>query len=421
MKQWWEQIGIQGRLALACGVLFIVGLGAWGVARLWQAHTAASARTAWTHDAYIWQLQWTDSLRSAIHNQRDVVHAWRVLATQVRADGSVRTVPLDAGALRAIGRPVVVVVRIEGQLAQFDAAMLQRVSLDALARARVSGLQVAGLEIDHDCASAKLPRYTAFLQGLRAALSGGTALSITALPTWLNAAGLPALLAEVDLAVLQVHAVQNPSRGLFDPALALRWAQAFDAVSPKPFRLALPTYGSRVHFDALGNYTDVESEAPSLKGPGSGTELMVMPHTVTSFLAEPALTRLHQLQGFAWFRLPTAQDQRAWHANTWRAVLTGAPLSPQAQVQAAPSTEPQVFDVVLANVGTTDLPWPRQITLPAHCTQLDGGQGFEAVPPAMGGPHFQNTQARLLAPQGRVRIGWARCATSPEKEIHVLP
>lgn len=406
-------------MAWGCVALLLLALLAGALARTWL--RPSGPVVAWTHDAYIWQLQWKDSLRAAIQDHRDSVRAWRVLWAQVRGDGTVRPVQVDAAALQASGRPVVVVVRIEGQLEQFDAATLQRQALDALGRARASGLLVVGLEIDHDCATAKLPRYTLFLQGLRQVMGGHAALAITALPAWLSSADLPALLTLVDHAVLQVHAVQNPSLGLFDRARAVRWAQAFNTLSPVPFRVALPTYGSRVHFDSLGNYTAVESEAPSLKGPASGTELIVSPQDVAAFLADPALAHLDKLEGFAWFRLPTADDQRAWHANTWRALLTGAPLHAQADLQAVPSAQPQLFDLFLRNTGSTDLPWPTQIDLPRYCTELDGSQGYVAVPPAVGGPRLKNTQARLLAPQRSVHIGWAHCTTSPEKDWHVIP
>lgn len=416
MRKWWRPPGFKARIACVCAALVVLA----GLLRLVAPSDLRPSHrpAAWTHDAYIWQMQWKNSLRTAIQNNRDVVHAWRVLFADVHADGSHSVPQIDTATLRASMVPVVVVVRIEGQLDRFDASALQRQALAALAQARAGGLSVSALEIDHDCATAKLPRYALFLQALRHALQGQTTLSITALPAWLGSPDLPDLLAQTDTSVLQVHSVQNPSRGLFHTPTALGWVQQYNAISPTPFRVALPTYGSKVHFDRFGNYTLVENETPGLKGQGSGTELIVLPNEVAAFLATPALTSLTQLDGFAWFRLPTADDQRAWHTNTWRALVSGSPLQAQLAISAQPTAQAGLFDIVLRNTGSTDLAWPLRIALPGNCTDLDGSQGYEAVAPALGGPHFQTRQARLLAPQHKALVGWARCATSPEKELH---
>ncbi|MDA4569495.1 DUF3142 domain-containing protein, partial [Escherichia coli] len=66
-----------------------------------------------------------------------------------------------------------------------------------------------------------------FLTALKNRLEPGTPLSITALPTWLNSPDLDALLKVPDESVLQVHAVLNPTQGLFDAKRAQAWISAF--------------------------------------------------------------------------------------------------------------------------------------------------------------------------------------------------
>ena len=55
--------------------------------------------------------------------------------------------------------------------------------------------------------------YVRFLAELRSRLARRIALSITALPTWMNSAELERLTRDLDEIVLQVHAVDDPRRG----------------------------------------------------------------------------------------------------------------------------------------------------------------------------------------------------------------
>jgi len=59
--------------------------------------------------------------------------------------------------------------------------------LDESTNGARSDVPVAGVEIDHDCATARLSAYARFLSILRARLDRTVPLSITALPAWLSA------------------------------------------------------------------------------------------------------------------------------------------------------------------------------------------------------------------------------------------
>ena len=107
-------------------------------------------------------------------------------------------------------------------------------------------------------------------------------LGITALPAWIGSPNLPGVLQQADSSVLQVHAVLSPQQGLFDGPLALHWVRQYAAVTPKPFRVALPAYGmALLGFDAQG--AQVESES-SLRVAGNGRELTVAPQQIADFL-----------------------------------------------------------------------------------------------------------------------------------------
>ena len=79
---------------------------------------AGVSRRALPQDAYIWQRKWTPALRVALKQSSDLVHAWRVLAAYSDEGGHLQSVAVDWKALKSSGRPVIAVVRINGQLAQ---------------------------------------------------------------------------------------------------------------------------------------------------------------------------------------------------------------------------------------------------------------------------------------------------------------
>ena len=365
-----------------------------------------------TSDVYVWQRAWRPALREALARSADLAHAWRVLAAEATPQGALRPVALDVPALAATHRPVVLVVRIDGQLAELDGAALVRDVIALRARWQAAGLLAAGVEIDHDCATARLPAYAAWLGDLHRALGPGTPLSITALPAWLASPALAQVLVQADDSTLQVHAVRQPREGLFDPALALRWTTDYARLTARPFRVALPTYGSRVGFDAQGRLSDIESEAPTLRDAAERRELSVSPLAVAGFVASVQAHRPAHFEGWAWFRLPTDDDSRAWRLATWRAVVQGRPLTASAAVDWRPAESALLYDVVLVNRGDVDADAPARIALPAGCTQADGANGYR-LDPTSPQHTLDAPDARLLAPHSSRMVGWVRCDRKP--------
>ena len=367
------------------------------------------------NDAYIWQRQWTPELVDAMRRSVADVRDWRVLAAQTDAQGRLRSFPADRTALAASGRPVILVVRIDGQLAQWDEKALLAEIL-AL-RQSWQGSPITGIEIDHDCGTARLPAYTLFLARLKAGL-GDMPLSITALPAWLESPALDGLLAQADEAVLQVHAVQSPHAGLFDAALATDWAQRFAAHTHKPFRIALPTYASRVSFDADGRQLGVESEVPNLVGGASFSELAASPAAVAGFVAAMKNRPPAHLVGLVWFRLPTGDDTRAWSLSTWHAVMRGLPLSSRLSVRVQPAVAAGAVDLLLRNDSDVDVSLPSTLSLPADCTLADGINGYVLVSDR-NGLRLQRRQDGWLHAHRERAVGWARCTgADPRIEIH---
>lgn len=375
--------------------------------------SATSARRL-PHDAYVWQQRWTPALAVSLGDASDLVRAWRVLAAHVDRQGALRVVEPDWARLAATGRPVVLVVRIDGQLDRWDPANLRDL---VLARVRTAPQSIAGLEIDHDCATARLPAYAAFLADLRTALPPSLALSITLLPTWLGDAALDAVLAPLTEAVLQVHAVESPRTGLFDAARARRWVDALDRRTALPFRVALPAYGTRVTWGPDGRLLAVESERPALAGGDAASELIAPPAAVAALLGDLQTRTPAHLAGIAWFRLPTADDRRAWSLATWRAVVQERPLAATITPQVVAGDVPGLYHLLLANDGETDVPLPASVTLPAACVIADGSNAY-GLERTGAGATLRRRQAGLLRGHTRQLVGWMRCDPAPET-LHV--
>ncbi len=380
---------------------------------------AGASRRALPQDAYVWQRKWTPALRLAVTQSSDLVRAWRVLAAYSDEGGRPQPVAVDWKALKSSGRPVIAVVRINGQLAQYNDNQLLGDLDGLLSRWRQAGAPIGGLEIDHDCGVARLAAYAQFLARVRSHLDPTIPLSITALPAWLSSPELDAVFAPANEVVLQVHMVQNPRAGLFDAEHARRWIEDISRRTDKPFRVALPAYGVRVTRREDGSMLAVESEEPLLAGGYSASEMIVSPEDVSALLRDLERDPPASLTGIVWFRLPVAGDIRAWSPETWRAVVLGKPLRSRIEALAEKSDTPGMSNIVLVNQGEVDGLLPPRIDLPPSCTIADGINGY-TLDHEESGLSIERQQDGLLASHQRRRIGWMRC-TPAQVAIHAQP
>ena len=387
------------------------------VASMWPV-ACSHPSSALTNDAYIWQRVWTPALTQAMRESVADIRQWRVLAAQTDRAGRLQVFHPDISALSGSGKPVVLVVRIDGQLVQWNEALLLADTVALWKRWQGHGIRLAGLEIDHDCGTARLPAYAHYLAALRSALPG-VRLSITALPAWLRSPDLAVVLAQVDESVLQVHAVRNPRAGLFDGTLALHWVDDYAQHSDKPFRVALPTYGSRVSWDTQGRLASVQSEAGVLDAGDDSRELLATPQEIAAFLARLQRDPPAHLSGIIWFRLPTASDDRAWSLPTWLAVMRQQPLHDEVTASARPGSTAGTLDLVLQNPGELDQPLPTAVVLPNGCTLADGINGY-ALGAGRDTLRIERLQQGLLRAHRQRVMGWARCATQGV-QLHVEP
>ncbi|OZI31518.1 hypothetical protein CAL29_26865 [Bordetella genomosp. 10] len=356
------------------------------------------------NDAYVWQRAWTPPLARALRANDDIVATWHVLGAEMDAAGRWADTAPDYAALAALRDPVVLVLRLDGRADRLDADAIEARLRERLTAWRAAGVRVGGVEIDYDCATARLPAYAALLRRLRAALD--LPLSITALPTWLQSPDLDALLAVPDSSVLQVHAVLDPALGLFNPRRAAAWAGDYARRTRRPWRLALPSYGTRVAWDDAGRIVAVESERPALAPTPRDAELVAQPAVLADFSARLRQRPPAGLAGLVWFRLPTDQDQRAWSLATWRAVLTGEPL--QTGLAPALAGTGATRDLLLVNRGNSDAPLPGIVRIAGDCAAADGINGY-ALERDGQGFYLRSIHDGLLRAHFQRNIGWLRC------------
>jgi hypothetical protein len=379
-----------------------------------------SLTVARADDVYIWQRLWTPELTRALADQGPEFTALRVLGAQyLGAEPARLNKPnkarwaepnLNFAALRALNKPLILVLRLPG-----SAPLLAPLELhQQITRVRSSwlsgGVTVARVELDFDCAVSKLADYRIQLLALRQLLGKELALDITALPAWLKAAELPALLAVVDRVTLQVHSVLAPKRGLFDPRLAEFWIRQLANISTKPFFVALPAYGAKLLLDAEGQVIGVEHEAELASAHSSEIELQANPQSVRALIDSLAARPVAKLAGFVWFRLPLQSDVHAWAPATLRALIKKQILRAQLQPEFLRNGTGG-FDVRLVSVGTLPGSLPLRLAVNKKCSGAAVGNYLFA------NGVFSALSSQELKPGNARVIGWLRCPDGETPKI----
>lgn len=366
---------------------------------------------------YVWQRQWTPAHEAALRDSRADFSTLRVLALQAFPRAGWSRARIDPALLKRDGRALIAVIRLDGQLKSLNQDEVTVQIQQLISDWQGQGLILAGVEIDHDAGNARLPVYRDFLAHLRSVLPATMPLSITALPAWFDSPELPALLATVDSSVLQVHAVSDPRRGLFDPDLARRWAEAWSRITSKPFFLALPAYGVALLPSADGAPI-VESEV-AIESNGKRQELVADPLQLSKLAARLRADPPAHLAGLIWFRLPLANDRRAWSLSTLRAVSGGEVLSSHLALQL--SAHDGLFDIGITNEGNLDNNWPERVTLAVQgCEGADALAGYTLQQ----GPNlltFTRLRDGRIPAGGQRAIGWARCEKIDQGAANVQP
>ncbi len=335
---------------------------------------AANSAHAFTREVYVWQRQFTPAVYQAMEAVRDEADGCAVLAAEVswgKYGPRLFRSTVNYLALAAAGRPVGLVLRIGPYAGPFSAddataSYLAGVATSVLQACRSCGLEPAELQVDFDCASSKLGGYRLWLDALRKA-AGETKTTFTALPDWLARKEFSSLAHAANGFVLQVHSLEKPRGpdGLFqlcDPERAWKWIERAGRVGAS-FRVALPTYGYRLAFDATGKFIALSAEGSSVAWPpGSQIRTVRSDVAAVSGLARKiSAGKPVGCTGVIWFRLPVAGDRLNWNITTLKVVLRDkVPVSVLSATVVW--SKDGLAELVLVNRGEQDEPLPLKVT-----------------------------------------------------------
>ncbi len=420
-KFWRKGLGLFLLAALLAGGIF-----GW---RCWRA--VPLTRELLREDAYVWQYHWNEAVRSAVAAADDDAGLAELLvvAAEIMPGGGaprLRPVRPDYAQLARSKKVVGLVIRIGAHGGPFAeknpmSAAVRRAAEEILRQAREAGLRVAELQLDFDCPTRCLADYAEWVRQVKA-VAGEIPVTLTALPSWLDAAGFRQLIAVADGYVLQVHSVVPPQSPeeiapLCDPKKTRRWVvQA--ARQGKPFRVALPTYAYRVGFDAAGNYRGVAAEAlpEHLHGARIWRLLAADAEEMAVLLREWRGERPTLLTGVVWYRLPVDGDRFNWSKNAWEKVRSGK--IPKAEWRGNfATTQVLLFDGQIENTGELAEPLPEEIVWEwqgAKVVALDAVGGYRVVERGENWVRLRREgNLEMLLPGEKWPVGWIRFAAEP--------
>lgn len=349
--------------------------------------------------AYVWQRSWGPEVQAAVREAGRTPELSALIALAAEVDLGARPphiaeAAIDYASLRGSGKPVGLALRIgrfsrtgsdrpltgDPEAVRFVAALARRI----VAAARTQGLLIRELQLDYDCPESRLVEYPLLIRAVQEAVAP-VPVTITALPAWLgHRRDFAALSDAAGGFVLQVHSLAPPRRFdaevlLCDPQAARRAVEAA-ARFRRPFRVALPTYGYMVAFDAQGKVLGLSAEGPLLSWPRTAVLRVARsdPGAMAGLVRQWTADRPAELAGILWYRLPSAADRLNWPWPAFRAVLAGR--APRLALRLDPrETEPGLVEVALVNSGEAEAPWPTLVTLAwdgAPLLAADGLAGY---------------------------------------------
>lgn len=385
---------------------------------------------ALTNTIYVWNRAWSGAVCDAADCAAKTGDLWLLCGECTVAHGALAAQAVRPAweELESGGGPVTLVVRADVSLAQFlaeDRGHAQSAAdffAEFVAQQRVAaecaGVDVAGVQMDYDCPTARLDDYAALAKALAGKVTPAK-FSITALPDWLRSPDFRKVARRCDYFVLQLHGLERPSAPedrsfLFDPARALDYVGRAARVRV-PFYAALPTYGYDVVFDEEGAFAGLAAETVAPVWPVSmGVRTVVAdPGAVAGVVSRLRADRPDWLLGVAWFRMPVEGDRLNWDWRTLATVMEGR--APEAGY-AAELRSPQegLYELWLRNAGGYAAPGSVEVhlALPESPVARDCINGFrEERLEARGAVRLSGP-----APRGREAhlIAWYRMDKAPE-------
>lgn len=402
-------------------VLFIVAVaaGAW-IFFFWLApRTSGPLR----QDVYVWQRAWTQPVRDAVAQRATNFAEIAVLKAEISwkdKQPQLTRVAVDYETLAKARRPVGIALRIGPYAGPFTNDAIAGFITDTAGRivteARTNGVVLAELQIDFDCAESKLDGYRVWVEAIQRRVAP-LPVTITALPSWLNSRAFKRLAAVATNYVLQVHSVERPKSfaapfTLCDPRAARRAVERAGRIGV-PFRVALPTYGYLLAYDAGGKFISLAAEGPRPNWPTNAqlrevsSDAVALAELVQAWTADRPVA----MRGVIWYRLPTVVDNFNWRWPTLGAILAGRVPQEKFRVNAR-RVESGLVEISLANAGELDVSSRLAVEVRWSKARLIAGDAlrdFELADRSLSAARFQTKSQTVRVRAGdQLVLGWLR-------------
>ena len=275
------------------------------------------------------------------------------------------------------------------------------------------------MQIDFDCAESKLDGYRIWVTAIQARVAP-LPVTITALPSWLNAWAFKRLAVVATNYVLQVHSLERPTdinalphwAGLCDPRAAQRAVERAGRVGV-PFRVALPTYGYVIAFDKAGKFIGLSAEGPRRNWPEGARlrEVATDPLAMSALVQIWTASRPAAMRGVIWYRLPVAVDNFNWRWPTLGAIVAARFPRESYRVETR-RVEAGLVEINLVNEGELDFSSRLAVEVRWTNARLVAGDAlrdFELADRSLSAAKFQTKSQPCRLPAGeRLALGWLR-------------
>lgn len=371
-----------------------------------------------SHSAYVWKQGWdTRTIRELSEMEIPAaLEALNVLVGECGLSSGRRSMRPPWKELAAHGRPLSLSVRIGtrkavGQTGGIDLAEGFDLLLSGLAAARTSEIRVVSLQVDFDCPERLLSAYAREIRAFKSK-SDGLPVTITTLPSWLDADGFAELIAAADGWTLQLHGTSRPKLGerneLFSDRAALRWTNQARRFG-RPFRVALPTYAYLACFGKHGEYLGMHAEQSGFPtGTFQTIPLPADPRQVQAYLRALEDARFGLVVGVDWFRLPFPGDRQNWTMRGLGDILAGRLAHSGLELK----TEQRggLHDLSVINSGDHPVPLPSVSVewSKGRFVAADATYAWQAHVTSDAVTFSQHRLKEFLAPGERRIIGWLR-------------